>query len=274
MTIFQLINREKSRLMKEKASLEKRIFDAPPGSLTFSRNVSKGKTYYKWFVRDAQNTRRYLRRKEKDLAKKLAAKSLQQARLQDINRELKALDAYLERHSDSSFLKRITHSPGIGELLTGDEIQTPPELAEELERWANEPYEMNPKYPEKKNVPTEQGIMVRSKSEAIILTLLAMFHIPFRYECRLDVGGRLYYPDFTIRHPVTGEYFYWEHCGMMEDPLYRSDYINRMHVYINNGILPDHNLILTYESDGDPLDISIVMDKLDEFFFCKKKEHA
>ena len=100
------------------------------------------------------------------------------------------------------------------------------------------------------------------------MMFLTMYHIPFRYECRLDVGNRVYYPDFTIRHPLTGEFFYWEHCGRMDTPGYRSDYMNKMHTYINNGILPDHNLILTYESDNHPLDISIVMDKIEEFFFC------
>ena len=58
---------------------------------------------------------------------------------------------------------------------------------------------------------------------------------------------------------------------MMDKSMYRSDYMNKMHVYISNGIWPDHNLILTYESEGHPLDISIVMDKIEEFFFCNRE---
>lgn len=271
MTLFQLVNREKERLLTEKAALEKSILDAPSGTITFCKNRTKGRTYYKWFVRNSRSKRRYLRRKEKELAKMLARKSLEQARLQDINHELKALDAYLGKHCKSLFLEKLTTSPGIGELIVGNEIKPPPELAEELEKWANDKYEMNPKFPEMRNILTEQGIKVRSKSEAIILMLLTMYHIPFRYECRLEVGGRVLYPDFTIRHPLTGEFFYWEHCGMMEKSMYRSDYMNKMHVYISNGIWPDHNLILTYESEGHPLDISIVMDKIEEFFFCNRE---
>ena len=271
MTLFELVKKEKNRLLSEKAALEKSILDAPPGTITFCKNRTSGRTYYKWFVRNSRTERRYLRRRERALAKKLARKSLEQARLLDINRELKALDSYLHKHCESLFFEKLTNSPGIGELIVGGDLKPPSELAEELEKWANEEYEMNPKNPEMRNILTEQGIKVRSKSEAIILMLLTMYHIPFRYECRLEVGGKVYYPDFTIRHPLTGEFFYWEHCGMMEKAMYRSDYMNRMHVYINHGILPDHNLILTYESEDHPLDISIVMDKIEEFFFCNKE---
>ena len=64
---------------------------------------------------------------------------------------------------------------------------------------------------------------------------------------------------------MTGEYYYWEHVGMLDKPGYRSDFLTKFRVYINNGLLPDHNLILTYESDGHPFDITIAHDKSKEF---------
>ena len=82
----------------------------------------------------------------------------------------------------------------------------------------------DPNHPEKLVVPTVTGEMVRSKSEAMILMLLEYSGIPYRYECRLDIDRKAYYPDFTIRHPYTGEIFYWEHVGMLDDPSYRSDF--------------------------------------------------
>ncbi len=276
MTIFQLITREKARLIKEKSELEHLICDAPPGTLTFVKNKSKGKTYYKWYVRSDKKkspySKTYLKRSERKSAKILAEKGLYKARLNDVNRELKALDAYLDKHYESSFWNKLVSSPGYGELYAGDEmVPRNRDLTEELEKWQHEEFESNPYHPEQLIVPTEQGIYVRSKSEAIILMLLAMYHIPFRYECRLDVGGKTYYPDFTIRHPLTGEIFYWEHAGKMNDPSYRADFLTKIRVYFNNGILPDHNLILTFESEGHPLDSSIVMDKFREFFFCNKQ---
>jgi hypothetical protein len=102
--------------------------------------------------------------------------------------------------------------------------------------------------------------------------LLTMFNIPFRYECKLEVGGHIFYPDFTIRHPITGETFYWEHAGRLDLQDYRMDFLSKLRIYMNNGIIPDNNLILTFESPGHPLDIAIIMDKLEEFFFTVPKE--
>lgn len=272
MTIEELVIREQQRLIKEKDSLERQLISAPSGTLTMNKNISKGKTYYKWYISDNRAGRRgkriYLRRQEKELAKKLARKNLQQARLKDINNELDALNAYLKRHQESCFLKKILQSPGFAQLLDDEILKTPPELKEDLEKWVHEDYESNPYYPEGKTVKTANGVMVRSKSEAIIYTLLTLFHIPFRYECRLDIGSNTYYPDFTIRHPITGECFYWEHVGMLDNQNYSIDFLNKLRVYIKHDIYPDHNLILTYEINGHPLDESIVMDKLKEFFFC------
>ena len=57
------------------------------------------------------------------------------------------------------------------------------------------------------------GKMLRSKSEAIIDRLLYQNKIPFHYEEKLVLGGITIYPDFVIRHPVTGEYYYWNILG-------------------------------------------------------------
>lgn len=276
MTIQQLVAREQRRLISEKAILERKIMKLPQQSLYFVRNRCAGKDYFKWYVADNRAGRRgkrvYLQRRERPLARKLARRTLMQARLKDIDRELSALDAYLSKHTDSSFYKKLLQSPGLQELIDEDMAQASPEMAEELDKWMHDQYETNPAHPEQKNIETSQGIMVRFKSEAIILMLLTIFHIPFRYECRLDVAGYTYYPDFTIRHPVTGEFYYWEHVGLLNSSNYRLDFINKLRNYINNGILPDNNLILTFESEGHPLDISIALDKLKEFFFCDKRD--
>ena len=65
--------------------------------------------------------------------------------------------------------------------------------------------------------------MLRSKSEAIIDMILYKNGIPFRYEEKIVLGDVILYPDFVIRHPKTGDFYYWEHFGMMDD----EDYINK-----------------------------------------------
>ena len=214
-------------------------------------------------------TREYIPHRNRSLARKLAKKKLCLQRLQDINAELKAIDMYLKAHRDNTDLDTILRTPAYGTLLFEEGFKMYGTMSEELQEWAHEEYEINPKDPELRNVPTVDGIKVRSKSEALIVMLLSVNHIPYRYECRLDVGGHAYYPDFTIRHPVTGEYFYWEHCGKMSDFKYIIKFLNKFRIYILNGYLPDHNLILTFESENHPFDITIAQDKLREFLICK-----
>lgn len=271
MTLAQLAESKKRQLLHEKRKIERFLDKAPHGTLVYSKTVKQDKDYYKWYVSTGRSgrTREYIPRRNRSLARQLAKKKLCLQRLNDINAELKAIDLYLKAHRDSTDLDTILRTPAYGTLLLEDEAVMFGPLSEELEKWAHEEYEINPKDPELRNVPTVDGIKVRSKSEALIVMLLSSNHIPYRYECRLDVGRHTYYPDFTIRHPATGEYFYWEHAGRMDDFKYLIKFLNKFRVYILNGILPDHNLILTYESDKHPFDITIAQDKLREFLLCQ-----
>lgn len=90
--------------------------------------------------------------------------------------------------------------------------------------------------------------------------------IPFRYEEKLVLDGITIYPDFVIRHPVTGEYFYWEHFGMMDDEEYRNHACEKIKLYCKNGIIPSVNLITTYETKRDPLSAEKVEFRIQEYF--------
>ncbi len=107
---------------------------------------------------------------------------------------------------------------------------------------------------------------VRSKSETIIAMMLKTNKIPYRYECKLRLDGRDYYPDFTIRHPITGEVFYWEHHGLMDDEDYCQKAASKLQVYCRNNIIPTVNLILTYETKEKPLDSELVENYIKYYF--------
>lgn len=91
-------------------------------------------------------------------------------------------------------------------------------------------------------------------------------NIPFRYEAVLELGGIILYPDFTIKHPYTGEIIYWEHFGMMDNQTYSRNTANKLSTYISNGIIPSINLITTYETSKEPLNFNTVK-KLVEMHF-------
>ena len=81
-------------------------------------------------------------------------------------------------------------------------------LEQELYNWTNSPFERSHKYPEHLVHKTDSGTLVRSKSEVLIDMVLYRNKIPFRYECLLELGDISIFPDFTIRHPVTGQVYY------------------------------------------------------------------
>ncbi len=108
MTLSQIVESEKRRLLKEKRRLEKLISRSPEGDLIYSTSRSKGKQYYKWFVsqrQGSQKVRVYIPQSDRRLAQALARKHLYQKKLEDTLRELDALDAYLKKHHADSDIK-------------------------------------------------------------------------------------------------------------------------------------------------------------------------
>ena len=138
--------------------------------------------------------------------------------------------------------------------------------SQELLDWMNSPYEHNPKHPEQLTHKTISGNYVRSKSEALIDMLLHINKIPFRYECALFLGDTTIYPDFTIKHPETGEIYYWEHFGMMDEPSYYKNAYSKLYLYTSNQIVPTIQLITTYETKQHPLNSETVEHLIQEYF--------
>lgn len=103
---------------------------------------------------------------------------------------------------------------------------------------------------------TKRGEAVRSKSEVIIADLLDSNEVDYAYEEKLIIDGIVKYPDFTIHDDDLGIKYYWEHCGMMQDPNYRKRWMKKLRWYKNNDILPleqgggkNGTLIITEDND-------------------------
>ena len=106
-----------------------------------------------------------------------------------------------------------------------------------------------------------EGTVVRSKSEAIILTLLKSHGIEFEYEYPLALTGLdgykvRKYPDFyikTMRGPVI-----WEHLGMLKSDTYFEGAAEKLRLYWHNGFLPGISLIVTCDSPDGGIDVSVI----------------
>jgi hypothetical protein len=105
---------------------------------------------------------------------------------------------------------------------------------------------------------TTRGERVASKSEVIIADLLRRYELEgslsYEYETELyapvgaDWDFRL--PDFTIN--VRGMTFYWEHCGMMDDPSYKEKWERvRLPWYKRHGFADQ--LIVTEDGPSKPI---------------------
>lgn len=114
--------------------------------------------------------------------------------------------------------------------------------------WMEAPYERNPFHPEQLIYQTKSGILVRSKSERMIADFLSEHGIPFRYEAKLLIDGKAYYPDFMILCE-DDTLILWEHFGLMSQDEYFKRACEKIKTYRKKGYMQHANLICTWEED-------------------------
>lgn len=223
---------------------------------------AKNGNSYKWYSCLGSSTS-YIRKKDRTYAEKLALKKYYLLELDDLNKELRAINYCLAhypevRKTDVFFETNLEFQKLISNIFKPTN--------KDLSLWASEDYDKNTSHPENLKHKTIHGYYVRSKSELLIDNLLSMHKIPFRYECCLNINGISFYPDFTIKHPKSHDIFYWEHFGMIDSPTYTNNAMSKLHNYISNGIIPNINLITTYETKDNPLDSNTIESLIQLFF--------
>lgn len=254
-----------SKVLEEKKNLEKQIKAIalelrrmPKKSIYCTRNG----TAYKWYETNGKVSK-YIPKSERKYAEKLARKKYLLTRKKDLQQELKAVEEYLKcRQMTEANETKFKENSAYAELLAPYESS----VSQEIQEWMRTAYERNEGHPEHLIYQTTAGFSVRSKSEALIVMLLHTKKIPFRYECLLKLGGIILYPDFTIKHPKTGKIFYYEHFGKMDDVEYVKNVFTKLQSYVNYGIIPGINLILTFETKEHPLEVELVEQLLDYYF--------
>lgn len=115
---------------------------------------------------------------------------------------------------------------------------------------------------------TENGELVRSKSEWIIADKLKAAGIKYQYEQPLVLDGVERLPDFTIRDEDAGVVWFWEHNGMLSDDEYKKRWERKKAAYHKAKILPPTlsqsddgrvgTLLVTEEHEGVGLDLKAI----------------
>jgi hypothetical protein len=114
---------------------------------------------------------------------------------------------------------------------------------------------------------------VRSKSEVIIYDKLKAKGLRPSYERPLTLASVTKWPDFTISDDASGEMYYWEHLGMLNDPGYRRRWDAKFNWYKENKILPWENgggengtLIVTQDSQEGGISSKVIDKVIEEVF--------
>lgn len=256
--LYERIKTEYNHLCNRICCIQNELKALPSGKLICCTH----KNFSKWYQKN-DHGRTYIPKSNRLLAEQLAKKKYLSLLLQDLENEKKALSFYLHHHSSSGKSEQLLTTPSEYQQLLAPYF-TP--LSKELDTWMNSSYEHNTAHPENLIYKGVSNTLLRSKSEVLIDMLLCTHNIPFRYECVLQLGYSVIYPDFTIRHPLTGDFYYWEHFGLMDNSAYLENAISKLHLYATHGIIPGIQLITTYETKNNPLNPEII-EKYIEYFF-------
>ena len=235
-------------------------FEPEDGShLVCCRN--NGKDRYYCSRRESGRSIRKSIDKDQDAINALARKEYLKISIASLRNNINVIEAAIDSYEDLDFdtiLRKMYKAyRGLPETcFLSNDAGMDRKLSEDTEdrfrrhrEWAKEPYEKSDYNPEGRKFPTSAGFRVRSKSEQHIVEKLTEVGVPFRYEQVIRVNEKKYSADFTFRD-MNGDLFYWEHAGMMNNPVYVESYYRKMDVYERIGIVPWKNLIITYDVDG------------------------
>ena len=178
-----------------------------------------------------------------------------------LKKQVKAIDSFLAIYNpdelDNAYVKL---HPGRKALITP--AREPD--SEFIEAWRHLPYTSKPFEINAPEYYTASGTRVRSKSEVIIADALDRAGIPYRYEFPTSVKGwGTLYPDFTCLNIHSREEIIWEHFGLMGDPDYAENAVQKLAHYAASGYILGKNFIATFESGTTPLSVKQVQSYID-----------
>lgn len=267
-TIEIILNEEICELKKIVEEVEKRLKNPPKGNLRISKKKNKVEYYYKTDEKGSiSENGRYMKKNERELAKRIAQRDYDMCILKNAKERLKAIENFQAKYEKTN-LKEIGMrlNPCRRDLLDAIIISD----EEFVKQWESVSYKGKVLIDDEQAIMTERGERVRSKSEKIIADKLYLLGIPYRYEYPILLKGNItVYPDFTILKMPERKEVYLEHFGMMDDMDYVSKTLYKINTYEKNGIYLGIDLFVTHETSRNPLNTKNLDEMLRELF-CEK----
>jgi len=253
MNFNECVDIEYKKCLKLLNIAKKTNFNDTKGRLISSKN---NKLYHVYNNEEnGCEVRKYINRKNIQLARELASKSYLDNVRQILEKRLyilKELKDKFEIFEIENFYNSMPKNRKELSNLVNISYQ------QHLKAWKAMPYTGLGFLENAPVIMTKKGERVRSKTEKIIADLLYDYGIEYKYECPIFINGKVYYPDFTFLCPYTLKEIYWEHHGLMDDAKYCNKTIRKLINYEKNGIIRGENLIVTYESEDNVIDMEWV----------------
>lgn len=250
----------KQMLMDEQKHLEtivkkvrEQLIDTPDGGLRISVDKKHIRYYH---CTDGNMDGTYIKKKDMEIAEKLAQKEYDKKIYQLARKRLSQISRFIKDYSDNE-IEKCYYAEHIGRRQLIKPIE--PLWEDKLKDWFETEYKGKEFKDNNKEIYTQKGERVRSKSEKILADYFTYCNVSYKYECPLYLEGfGIVYPDFTFLSKKTGQEIYWEHDGMMDNPVYAQNAIKKIEAYEKNGIFPGDRLILTFETEETLLNSEIM----------------
>ena len=259
------------QLKKVLSHIQKNQENLPPGHLKISQKKNHVEFYH--ITEQGVSRGRYISVKNRDFAARLAKKDYDIQLVRLLKREINLLEMILQQTKSFSAIQKLYDDlcPARQALIQ------PVTLTDEQYRnqWLAATWERKSFAEDVPKYFTANEECVRSKSEVIIADALLRHGVPYRYDfplkLRTESSARrrnseiTFYPDFLCLNLRTREEFFWEHFGLMDDEEYSNNAAGKLNLYAENGIYPGRKLIITMETQNEPLNTKTVDKLIKEF---------
>ena len=235
-----------------------------------------GNPDYYYVNKDSPPAGIYIPRNKKAFAQQLAQSDYDKDVIVLLKKEIKAIERFIKQTGVKQTQKNWTSK--IQTLYSKmcrarQELVVPITLPDEQykAKWLDVKWGGLPFQPDAPVYTSMTGVRVRSKSEVLIADALARRGIPYRYEYPLILQRPhtndtiTLHPDFLCLNLRTRQEFYWEHFGLMDSPEYAQTATSKLHLYAENKIHPGKNLIITMETQNEPLTPNIIEQEIVSF---------
>ena len=238
-----------------------RLKKAPPGALRIIKKWNKHQYYHRENTNDSQG--KYIPEKDRPLAVRLAQKDYDNKLLKVLENQQKAIENFIKDYDPDA-------AQQVYEKLSDQRkaLVTPEYLSDEefIQQWMSQPYTRLGFKEEDQEFYTAKGERVRSKSEILIADALGRHNIPYLCEFPVYNHGVLFAaPDFKCLNVRLRKEYYWEHLGKLGDEDYARRNVRKMDKYSLADDFDESRLILTFETDSQPLNTKVIEEKIRKY---------